>query len=150
MAKTDLSKYVYDAKYLDDQELFHDDNPFIIDEAEVTRVTDVLSKGSKRVTREYALFILKTGHTGQLQIDYNALYNPGPSFNYAIGKPWKVGIPMGSVGFYSSSGETFYGTLKDANEFCSSLNRKDSNTENQYRVYKITELTQEDRDNLEE
>lgn len=77
-------------------------------------------------------------------------------FNYAVGRPWDINKPEGSVGFYTYGSTNQFGTMKEAEEFrdycdrqeISDLRREgkvDSkgqviNPRGSYRIYKLVEI----------
>jgi hypothetical protein len=78
-------------------------------------------------------------------------------FNYAVGRPWDITKPEGSVGFYTYGSTTHFGTIQEAEEFriyCDDQEQRELrrdgkvdskgqviNPRGPYRIYKIVEIT---------
>lgn len=97
------------------------------------------------VSMGMAKILLEAGHTGKLQQIYKKLYNPGEEFEYAVGRPRKEG---GGVGFYTYHNEIHRGTIKDAESFLKYVEGKNEKKDQPYRIYRVVELTDEDKDKL--
>ncbi len=65
-------------------------------------------------------------------------------FNYAVGRPWDIEKPDGSIGFYTYGTTTFYGTMDSAVEFknyCDEQLTADDER-GKYRIYKLVEIVE--------